>query len=119
MFCSRNSATKINTIHKRALRAVTGAWNDSLDELLQFTNDIKIHQRNINALLTEIFKCLFCLSPEVNRDLFIPKTLNYSLRTSYLLTLPKTRTLRFGTNSLIFRGSQLWNSLPDCVKLSE
>ena len=105
MFCSKTLDNKINTIHKRALRAVTGKWDSTLDELLDYTKSIGIHRRNIHVLLTEIFKIVFSKSPDLNRDLFVPKAINYTLRTSQLLTLPETS--RFGTNSIIFRGSQL------------
>ena len=95
MFCSKTLDCKINKIHKRAFRAVMGTWDGSLDELLNSTNGHKIHQRNIQVLLIEIFKLLLsAASPDLNRDLFVPKTPNYSLRTSLLLKLPETRTLR-------------------------
>ena len=35
-----------------------------------------------------------------------------------ILTLPKASTASFGTNSIAFRGSILWNSTPDVIKNS-
>ena len=35
-----------------------------------------------------------------------------------ILTLPKALTTSFGTNSISFRGSILWNSTPDVIKSS-
>ena len=40
----------------------------------------------------------------------------YNLRDGSKLLLPKTKSSRFGINSLRFRGSLLWNNLPVSVK---
>ena len=40
----------------------------------------------------------------------------YNLRDGSKLILPKTKSSRFGINSLRFRGSLLWNNLPVSVK---
>ena len=41
------------------------------------------------------------------------------LRTSEKLYLPTVNTIRSGLNSLIFRGSLLWNNLPTSIKISQ
>ena len=50
-------------------------------------------------------------------------TMLYDLRDGSNLTLPKTKSLRIGINSLQFRGSLLWNNLPmstkNCQSLNE
>ena len=38
------------------------------------------------------------------------------LRTKHLFKLPITNTIKFGMESLSFRGSLLWNSLNDEIK---
>ena len=40
----------------------------------------------------------------------------YNLRDGSKLLLPKTKSSRFGINSLRFSGSPLWNNLPVSVK---
>ena len=42
----------------------------------------------------------------------------YNVRSGLLLMLPEVQTTTFGTSSLTFRGSMLWNSLPDTIKSS-
>ena len=47
------------------------------------------------------------------------KPVPYDLRTSEKLYLPTVNTIRSGLNSLIFRGSLLWNNLPTSIKTSQ
>ena len=47
---------------------------------------------------------------------FEEKPMPYNLRDGSKLVLPKTKSSRFGINSLRFRGSLLWNNLPMSVK---
>ena len=42
--------------------------------------------------------------------------MSYNLRDGSQFILPKTKSSRFGINSLRFRGSLLWNNLPVSVK---
>ena len=44
------------------------------------------------------------------------KESRYRLRNQNLLSLPTTKTNRFGTQYFLFRGSFLWNLHPDSVK---
>ena len=54
---------------------------------------------------------------------FEVKLMPYNLRDGGKLVLPKTKSSRFGINSLQFRGSFLWNNLPvslkNCQSLNE
>ena len=47
---------------------------------------------------------------------FAEKPMSYNLRDGCKLVLPKTKSSRFGSNSIQFRGSLLWNNLPVSVK---
>ena len=46
------------------------------------------------------------------------KDLTHDLRAKDLLKLPKARTALNGLYSIIFRGSILWNGIPDEIKSS-
>ena len=118
MFCYKGLGNKIDTVHKRALRAVTGTFDQSLDDMLCLYNDKTIHQRNLTVLATEVYKCLSHRYPELVRELFLFKTSIYDSRSGILLSLPPTKSVRYGLNSFIFRASQLWNSLPRKIKES-
>ena len=87
-----------------------------LYKLLETDNSETIHSRHIKVLLAEIFKSLSNLNPIIMWYIFNKKCIPYSLRTSNLLTLPTTNTKKYGTYSIVFKGSVLWNSLPDSYK---
>ena len=55
MFHSRNLNNKINRIHERALRLVYQN-NLGFSELLDLHNSVTVHQKNLQVLVTEIYK---------------------------------------------------------------
>ena len=116
IFCSKIANNKINKIHLRTLKTIYLNDESSLYKLLETDNSESIHSRHIKVLLAEIFKSLSNLNPTFMWNIFNKKYIPYSLRTSNLLTLPTTNTKKYGTNSIVFKGSMLWNSLPDSYK---
>ena len=118
MYCSKTCNNKINRVHKRTLRTVTGNYECSLNDVLLSTSGVTIHTTNLHIMLSEIFKSLFGSNPDLIKSLYQYKNTSHALRTSSLLSLPPTKSVRFGTNSLLFRSCQLWNSLPQKIKLS-
>ena len=69
MFHSRNLNNKINRIHKRALRLVYQN-NLSFPELLDLENSLTVHQKNLEVLVTEIYKVKNGIAPEIMKDIF-------------------------------------------------
>ena len=69
MFHSRKLNQRINHIHERALRIVYKDFNSSFQELLIKDNSSNIH-RNLQKLVTEIFKVKNGLSRELMNDVF-------------------------------------------------
>ena len=65
MFHSRKLNERINHIHERALRIV---YKDHFKD-----NSLNIHHRNLQKLVTEIFKVKNGLSPELINDVFETK----------------------------------------------
>jgi len=116
MFAGKTLLNKICKIHHRTLQVVYDDYNASYDELLQLNNSLSIHQRHLRLLAIEVFKSIMHLNPQFMWSYFEEKTIPYSLRNGSKLTLPKTKSSRFGINSLRFRGSLLWNNLPMTLK---
>ena len=79
-------------------------------------NSVKVHVRNLRALLIEVFKSLNHINPEFMWALFECKSMRMKLRSGKTLTLPPAKTQKFGIDSLVFRGSLLWNTLPNTLK---
>ena len=119
MFCGKTSNREINRIHKRALRILFNDYEASFEELLQRNNEQTVHTKNLHKLMTEVYKSLNRQNPAFMLDLFIRKEVTYDLRVKDLLELPTARTVLNGLNSIVFRGSILWNAISDEIKSSQ
>ena len=116
-FCNKTCYTVIGSDQKRALRALYNAYDLSLDELLQLDGNVRIHTMHIRFLMIEVFKTVRGSNLCFMKELFIPKSIPYCLRNPELLVLPETNTVQYGVNSLTFRGSILWNGVPNSFKM--
>ena len=70
MFHSRMLSGRINDIHERDPRIVYKDFNSPFQELLIEDNSLKIHHRNQQKRVTEIFEVTNGLSPELMNDVF-------------------------------------------------
>ena len=70
MFHSRKQNHYINRIHERAFRVVYKDYNSSFDELLEKDNFCKIHDRNLQQLITEISNVNMNLATEIMKEVF-------------------------------------------------
>ena len=118
MFCDRHLDNKINHIHKKALSI---AYRDSVsdfDTLLTRDNSVSVHKRNLQLLMTEIYKTKSNITPSFMTEIFVEKNPPYNLRSKNLLQMPKARTARFGIESISFLGCKLWHGISTDVKQS-
>ncbi len=119
MFSGKAANHEVNRVHKRALRVLLNDFDSSFEELLSRNEETTIHVRNLQKLMLEVYKCTTSGNPSFLWEFFNKKTLPYTLRTNNLLQLPKTRTNKYGNNSLSFRGSMVWNRLSDQYKAAK
>ena len=54
-----------NEIHERSLRTVINDKNSNFEDLLKSSNQVTVHQRNLQILMTEVFKSINSLSPPI------------------------------------------------------
>ena len=81
MFHSRNLNNQINLIHERAPRLVYQN-NLSFSELLDLANSVTVHQKNLQVLVTEIYKVKNGIALEIMKDIFELQNPSYNLRSS-------------------------------------
>ena len=112
MFHSRKQNLHINRIHERALRVACKDHNSSFDELLEQDNSCKIHHRNLQKLVTEIFKVKMNLAPEIMKEVFEIVEGPDTLRNELKLKSRKIHSVRRGIETASFVGARIWNSLP-------
>ena len=116
MFCDRTLNQRINHVHERALRIAQKDYKHDFGFLLEQTNSVPIHIRNLQLLMTEIFKTKFDLNPTFMKEIFIQRNIGYNLRHGNDAQLPKVRTTSFGIETIAFLGNRLWQVLPHEIK---
>ena len=70
----------MNKLYECALRLVYNDKSSSFRELLERDNSVTIHERNIQVLLTKIFKVKSGAAPEIMTEIFKFKDHSYDLR---------------------------------------
>ena len=113
MFCGKDANHKVDSTHKRVLRVLHNDYDSSFNTLLEKSDTVTIHIKNLQKLMLEIYKSMNQLNPSYIWHLHERKEIQYDLRTKHLWKLPITMTIKFGMESLSFRGSLLWNNLND------
>ena len=108
MFHDRNLNAKLNKIHERPLRIVLKDTHADYEALLKLDNAVSIHQRNLQYLLTEIYKTKSSLNASFMRELFQPRDLQYNLRNRNTLEIPKVVTTSYAIETVQFIGQKLW-----------
>ena len=119
MLQSRGLNNKINHIHERALRIIYNDKSSSYSELLTKDRSITIHHRNIRALATEIYKVIQRISPALLNEVFVPRKCNYDLRGNNFLERRRIKSVRYGTESISFLASKIWEILLNETKDSD
>ena len=70
MFCVRQSKKKkIDKVHERTSRLIYQD-NSNFEILLEKQLELLIHQRNLQVLMSEIYKMLNDVSPPITKSLF-------------------------------------------------
>ena len=70
MFCSRQSNNLINKIHEWSISISYKDQKTSYNNLLGTHNELSIHQRNLQVLMTEIYKIVNGVAPPIMNSLF-------------------------------------------------
>ena len=116
IYRGKTSGNQVDRVQKRALRILHNDFNIQFEVLLKRTDEQRVHTKNLQKLMLQIFKCLSEENPSFMWTFFERKHLTYELRNKNLLQLPKRSANKIGANSLIFKGALLWNTLPDTLK---
>ena len=113
MFCGKTENKSISKIHKLTLRLIYDTDDETFEDLLERDKPRTIHEDNTLKLLVECYKLICYISPPIMWNFFDLKRNRYNLRSNYLLKLTDTSTCRSGTQALCFKGSLLWNKIPN------
>ena len=89
------------------MRVVYKDYNSSFDELLEKDNSYKIHDRNLQKLVTEIFKVKMNLGPEIMKVEFEIVEGPHTLRNELKLKSRKIHSVRYGIETASFVGTRV------------
>ena len=90
------------------LRLACEMEDANFEDLLLKDNSWNVHENNMHML----YKSINTFSPQIMKDFFDLKNTWYDLRSKPLLKLPETNTSRYGAQTLCFKGSLIWNTVP-------
>ena len=69
--------------------------------------------------MTEIFKTQNSMNPLFMNEIFRERENMYNLRNNNEFVVPRIKTEKFGSESIRYRGPQLWFSLPQDIRNTE
>ena len=116
MLHSLKNNNKIKHLHERCLRLNYRDKKSSFKNLLEKDNLVSIHHKNIQALVTEMFKVKHKLCPEITGDTFMERTNNqYNLRNRHFIT-PQVHNAFHRTKSVSYLGPTIWDIVPEKFK---
>ena len=118
MFSRKTLYHKIEKIHQKALKVIY-QFEESYENLLLESSSVSVNQKNLRFLVTEIYKSTTQINPEFMWPYFTYNNISYNLRKGPILYLPSTHSTYYGTNSVNFRGSLVWNNLSRDIKSSK
>ena len=116
LFCNKGANEEIDCTHKRALRILYKDYESSFETFLGRSGSSGIQLKNLQKLMTEIYKSINHWNPSIVWEFHEKKPITHNIRIQNLCKLPTIKTLGFGLDSLSFRGSFLWNTLDDSIK---
>ena len=102
MFSSKQSNGKLEKIHERALTITSRNNKSDYSSLLEQSNECTFHVKNLQALMTEIYKTISDLIPSFMKEIVIKQDTPYNLKCNLRLKIPSVRILSYGTESTSF-----------------
>ena len=115
MLSSGQAKNLINIVYERSLRLITNDENNSFQALLQNDKDITAHQRNLQILMTDVYKIIKGEAPAIMKNFF------FSGKRSAYQTFPNQsnenkNTVRYGLETIFYRTHYLWECLAEEYK---
>ena len=109
---SRKMNIKINSVQERALRKACKDHSSSFATLLEKNSSVAIHEKNMQLLMTEMFKTINNVYPSFMKEIFLQRHPPYNLINTSAFSVPKVHTVNYGTEAVRYRGQRMWHSLP-------
>ena len=116
-FCDSRDKNKLEILNKRILRVILNDKVSSYRDLLQRIGDCSFSNKRIQNMLIIIFKRLHLEQyPQYLKELLSLRSVDYSVRSTDILSLPEPVTTTYCINSFSYTAAKLWNALPDKLR---
>ena len=112
MFHSRGLNNKINSLHEIAFKITYVDRSSSFQDLLRKDNSASIHHRNIQAIVTEMFKVQNNIAQEIIKELSTPKINPYDNCNNNLFKRRRLNSVWHSTESVNHLGPKIWDLVP-------
>ena len=116
MFCTKYSIGRINNIHERCLRFIQQNYVSDFEVLLENANKKQVHQKCIELLITEVYKYLNGLSPDIVSGIFKIRENTYNLRNSHIFESQNPKTKKFALGNIAQRANQIRKIVPEEIR---
>ena len=104
-FCGARSTEKIDTLNKRILRFILLYCISPYDSLLSKGYFKSLYKRRLKTFLVMLYKSLFFTRyPGYLRNVFRRRSVSYSLRGNYVLSLPSIKSTTLWSSLLFIHG---------------
>ena len=70
MFCSKLDNAKIYKIHKGTLRTLCSDYTSSFTKIIHKSRDVNVHTKDLQLLMTEVYKIINGLGPGFMSKIF-------------------------------------------------
>ena len=116
MMYSRFINNKINHVYERALMSVYKGKFSSFKNFLEKDEAVKIHVKNPQVLVTEMFKVKNGIAPKLISGIFKLSNPTHNMRNKGDFVSNRVKTVYFATKSLSYQGPKLWDLLTQQLK---
>ena len=91
----------------------------SFSEILDLEISVTVHQKNLQVLVTEIYKVKNRIAPEIMKDIFKLQNPWYILISSYnQFRRENIKTVHYGLQSVRYLCTKIWEFVPNNIKYS-
>ena len=101
-----------------ALRISYKDQKTSYHNLLETHNEFTIHERNLQILMSEIWKIVNGATPLIMNPLFEFRSNGFNIRNFQVLSTDFRRTVNYRIETITYRAPSLWAKLPSEYKFA-
>lgn len=118
--CGITNTRKIEKLQERALRIIYKDYESNYKDILKRNKMSPLHFQRTRKLLIMMLKIMNDQAKPFEPDFFTFTASSYDFRNQNTLVKPNCKTSRYGIQSFLFQGVDIWNKLPNEIRqLSE